>query len=86
MDSKVELIVELCAREFGKCIKHNLETASVELDLSKIADTKAIQILSEIKSVLEKYDLMEMNDFDTVENIVCIFEKHGISTGCCHDF
>jgi len=86
MNSKVELMVQLCAREIGEVMHQNLETAMVELDLNEIANTKAIQILSEIKSAMEEYDLEQQNDFETVENLVGIFEKYGISAGCCHDF
>jgi len=86
MNSKVELMVQLCAREIGEVMHQNLETAMVELDLNEIANTKAIQILSEIKSAMEEYDLEQQNDFETVEKLVGIFEKYGISAGCCHVF
>ena len=56
--------------------------AQLEFDAEKMADTEAIKILSEIKEVLKK----DLSDFDTVEEIVNVFEKHHISAEGCHDF
>ena len=54
-----------------------------EIDASQIADTTAIQMLSEIQAVIKNEDY---SDFDAVEEIVCIFEKYKISCGVRHDF
>ena len=54
----------------------------LEIDADKIADTKAIDILEEIKAVIQK----DEEDFEIVEEIVCIFERYGIDAGACHDF
>ena len=54
-----------------------------EIDASKIADTTAITILSEIQEVVKDENI---SDFDAVERIVCIFEKYNIDAGFRHDF
>ncbi|MBR4950286.1 MAG: hypothetical protein IKZ25_05865 [Clostridia bacterium] len=61
----------------------NSQINNFEIDPSQIADSTAIQILSEIQKVItdEKY-----SDFDAIEEIVCIFEKYKIDAGARHDF
>lgn len=54
-----------------------------EIDAEKIADTKATMALEEIQQVLNKNDL---DDFEMIEEIVCIFEKYKLDAGVCHDF
>ena len=54
-----------------------------EIDASQIADTTAIQMLSEIQTVIKNESY---SDFDVVEKIVCIFEKYSIDSGSRHDF
>ena len=53
----------------------------IQFDANEIANTKAIEILQEIQNVLQS----DMDDFETVEEIVCIFEKNGLDAGVCHD-
>ena len=53
------------------------------IDATKIADTTAIQILSEIQKVIQDEN---QSDFDAIEKIVCIFEKYKIDAGFRHDF
>lgn len=55
----------------------------IDINADKIADTTAINALSEIRNVIENNDI---SDFDAVEQIVCIFEKYKISAGVRHDF
>ena len=54
-----------------------------EIDASRIADTTAITVLSEIQNVIKEENI---SDFDAIEKIVCIFEKYNIDAGCRHDF
>ena len=54
-----------------------------EIDADKIADTTAIKALSKIKEIIRDE---EKEDFDVVEEIVCIFEKYHIDIGGRHDF
>lgn len=76
MNVKVELLKEYVA-DF---INQNIQ--DFEIDADKIADSLATKIIKEISDVLknETYD-----DTDIVEEILTIFEKHGIDTGACHN-
>ena len=61
----------------------NSQIENFEIDASQIADSVAIQILSEIQKVIQNEDY---SDFDSIEEIVCIFEKYNIDSGFRHDF
>jgi len=54
-----------------------------EIDADEIVDTTAIKALSEIKEIVQDE---EKEDFDVVEDIVCVFEKYNIDIGGRHDF
>ena len=56
---------------------------SGEINADEIADTTAIKALSEIKEIIHD---KEKEDFDVVEEIVCVFEKYNIDIGERHDF
>lgn len=77
MDIKLDLI----KNEIAKCIIDNI--GLLDIDVDKVINTKAINILSEIKQVIIND---EISDFDVVEEIVRIFEKNNISAGSRHDF
>ena len=77
MNIKVELLKNYISDFIQNKIK------DFEIDSSQIADTTAIQMLSEIKNVIINTDY---SDFEIVEEIVCIFEKYGIDFGTRHDF
>ena len=78
---------ELIKNEIVDVISQNIDNICINAD--KIADTTAIKMIDEIRNVLITYgvDFDDKNsDFKIVEEIVCIFEKYGISAGACHDF
>lgn len=54
----------------------------IEFDANEIANSKAIEILQEIQNVIQS----DMDDFEMIEEIVCIFERYNIDAGACHDF
>ena len=54
-----------------------------KFNAKKIVNTKAVCILQEIQDVL---GCESKSDFEVVEEIVCIFEKHNISAKGRHDF
>ena len=56
--------------------------ADIEINADEIADTTAIKALSEIQNILAS----DLDDFETVERIVCVFEKYNLNAGGCHDF
>ena len=56
--------------------------ADIEIKADEIADTTAIKALSEIQNILAS----DLDDFEIVEQIVCVFEKYNLNAGGCHDF
>ncbi len=95
MSAKKELVMEAIMT----MMKENFDRY-LEFDETKVADTVAIQVVSEIQEVLQadyfyydpdNYDEMLENqgkntDFDIVESIVRIFKKYNLDAGSCHDF
>ena len=77
MNIKIDLIKSYIV----DCICNDINDFGIDAD--RIADTKATEALAEIKQVLHKNKL---DDFEMVEEIVCIFEKYNLDAGCCHDF
>ncbi len=73
--------LELLRNYIVDLIKYRIE--ELDIDASQIADTTAIQMLSEIQKVIKDE---EYSDFDAVEKIVCIFENYNIDFGSRHDF
>lgn len=55
----------------------------MEINADDIANTTAINALSEIRDIISDYT---KSDYDAVEEIVCIFEKYNIDIGGRHDF
>ena len=74
---------ELFVNALCEGLRHILPCTEIEIDINEIAQTTAINALSEIYQVL--HENIE-NDFEIVEKIVCIFEKYQISSGTTHDF
>ena len=54
-----------------------------DIDESKVADSKATEVLAEIQEILKSG---EEDDFLIVDAIVDIFIKHNLDFGGCHDF
>ncbi len=67
----------------GLCDFIKEELTFKKFNAKKVVNTKAVKILQEIQDVLA---CDTKTDFEMVEEIVCIFEKHGISAEGCHDF
>lgn len=77
----MKIITELLAH----AISENIEEAVSHFDSDAAADRinkEAAEILEEIHDVLSG----DFSDFDAVEHIVSIFEKHGLDSGTIHDF
>jgi len=77
----MDISLELLSSTLADYIQEQLVMKN--FNAKKIVDTKSTQILQEIQNILAKE---ELSDFEIVEEIVCIFEKHNISAGGCHDF
>ncbi len=73
--------MELLRSGIADFITSNLESS--EVDVNKITDTVAINMLAEIQQVIRNEN---HSDFDAIEKIVCIFEKYNIDFGFRHDF
>ena len=67
----------------GLCDFIKEELTFKKFDAKKAVNTKAVRILQEIQDVLA---CESKSDFEIVEEIVCIFERHGISAEGRHDF
>ena len=73
--------LELLRNYISDFITNKIE--DFEIDASQIADSTAVQMLSEIQKVIKDENY---SDFDAIEEIVCIFEKYNINAGFRHDF
>lgn len=73
--------IQLLKKHIADFIDNNLD--DFEIDASKIADTVAINMLSEIQNIIKNENY---SDFDAIEEIVCVFEKHKIDCSPRHDF
>lgn len=56
---------------------------NLAIDASKIANSTAIGVLSEIQKIIAD---SKKDDFEVVEEIVLIFEKYHLAYGGRHDF
>ena len=52
------------------------------MDYEKLVNSAAIKALFEIRKVVQNN---ELDDFEVVERIVCIFEKYNINEMCIRD-
>ena len=77
----MEIKLQLLRAYVSDLINDRLDDMVIEAN--EIANTVAIQALSEIQEIIQNE---EYSDFDAVEKIVCVFEKYNISAGGCHDF
>lgn len=77
----MQIKTELLKKNISDYVSENI--SDFLIDENKIATTVAIEILSQIQSILKNSDY---SDFEIVEEIVCIFEKYKIDAGICHDF
>ncbi len=54
-----------------------------DIDEEKIADTRALKVLSEIQDILKNDSL---TDFEMIDSIVSVFAAYNLDFGTCHDF
>ena len=78
MDIKLEIFAGAVADAINDAIEY------IYLDTEDVINTVALKALYEIQNVIQ--DEAIESDFDVVEKIVSIFEKHNIDAGSRHDF
>ena len=78
MDEKIELI----SSEIESIVQKYIADTILQ------SDSLCAKALKEIQDVLKNGNIADgnKNDFEMIEDIVCIFEKHHINSGGCHDF
>ena len=81
---------EIVAKAIADAVLEILEEK--EIDFSSEINSNGAMIANEVHNVLNKYgygtgDITDVNaDFNAIEEIVSIYEKHGYSGGTIHDF
>ena len=80
-DIKLNIKLEILKGYIWDIINSNL--VDFEIDENNIASSVAIDVLSEIHDIIRNDDY---TDFEAIEEIVCVFEKHKIDFGTRHDF
>lgn len=76
----MELYEELLCQEAGKMLFQI--SGSTQIDYKEIVKIKSLQMLQKIKTIIKDDGL---NDFECIEEIVCIFEEMGSTGGSRHD-
>ncbi len=56
----------------------------LHIDTNDVINSVALTALNEIQQVIQNPEIED--DFEVVEEIVCIFEKYNINAGWRHDF
>ena len=72
---------ELLKRYISDYINNRIE--DFDLDADDITNTLVIDMLEEIQRIIKNEDY---TDFEVVEEIVILFQKHGLDFGSRHDF
>ena len=72
---------ELIANELAYVIRKHMEEINPDI-IDRIKNRES-EIISQIQKILAN---RELNDFEVVEEIVVLFEKHNLSGGSRHDF
>ncbi len=86
----MEVPKELLNQYLVKYLNDNIAhfTDKLDLDISSIVQSCAVQALEEIRAAIRRNDDFYDNagDFNTIEEILQIFDKYGLHSGACHDF
>lgn len=79
---KMDIRLEILAGAISDAINDSIKNRYI--DTNDVINSAALEALGEIKNVIINEKIK--NDFDVVEEIVCIFEKYNIDAGGRHDF
>ena len=63
-----------------------LSFPDLKLDAKKIVELECYKALKEIRNILDDDSLDDATCFQTIEEIVCVFEEMGFNGGSRHDF
>ena len=72
---------QLLVSHITQFVKDSIDTMNI--DINEVVYSTALAALYEIQKVLKNVDT---DDFEKIEQIVCIFEEYNIDAGVCHDF
>ncbi|MCL2568190.1 MAG: hypothetical protein FWE12_01975 [Oscillospiraceae bacterium] len=78
----MELYEELLAKAIGKDVMR-VTLPHLQLHAAEIVEQQSYAALQKIKAIIEDDSL---DDFECVEQIVCVFERFGSDGGSRHDF
>ena len=78
MDIKLNILAGAVSDAINSAIRY------IHIDTDDVINSVALTALNEIKCVIQNKEIE--NDFDVVEEIVCIFVKYNINAGGRHDF
>ena len=78
MDIKLDIFAGAVSDAINSAMQY------IHIDTDDVINSVALTALNEIQSVIQNTEIVD--DFDVVEEIVCIFEKYNINAGWRHDF
>ncbi len=78
MDIRLEIFSSVVSDAIQRALAYEI------IDMDDSITSTALTILNEIECIIRDDTILD--DFDVVEEIVCVFEKYHISAGFRHDF
>ncbi len=78
MDIKLDIFAGAVSDAINSAIRY------IHIDTDDVINSVALTALNEIQCVIQNTEIED--DFDVVEEIVCIFEKYNMNAGGRHDF
>lgn len=81
----MELYQEILAAVLAK-EKMEIHFPNLKISLAEIVESESYQALQKIKAVINDDSLTESECFMKIEEIICVFEQLGSSSGNRHDF
>ncbi len=78
MDIKLDIFAGAVSDAINSAIRY------IHINTDDVINSVALTALNEIQCVIRNTEVED--DFDVVEEIVCIFEKYNINAGGRHDF
>ena len=76
-----QILTQICAKE-----KIEVSFPNLTLDAEALVHDTCYQILQRIAEIIRDDTLEDPECFMKIEEIVCLFEQHGLNAGTRHDF